>query len=108
MPQGGRGGLVPCGQGFVRVLPAQSALVLEFLQSPFLGGGRRGCVRGAHLGHGPVRSEIGLVVDHGQVMPYEHVGNDVAFVPKLCGLGREALALIQCGLDLAANRHQCR
>ena len=45
VPRGGGGGLFSCGQGLVGVLPAQSALVLEFLQSPFLQGGRsRMCV----------------------------------------------------------------
>ena len=58
LPRGGRGGLVPCGQVLVRVLPAQSALVLEFLQSPFLESGRRGCVRGAHSVHELVRKDM--------------------------------------------------
>ena len=49
--RGGGGDLVPCGQGLVKVLPAQSAQVLEFLQNPFLGVGRRRCVHGAHLVH---------------------------------------------------------
>ena len=36
MPRGGGGGLLPCGHGLVGFLPVQSALVLEFLQGPFL------------------------------------------------------------------------
>ena len=58
LPRGGRGGLVPCGQGFVRVLPAQSALVLQFLQIQFLENVRRGCVRGAHSVHELVRKAM--------------------------------------------------
>ena len=36
VPRGGGGGLLACRHGLVGVLPAQSALVLEFLQGPFL------------------------------------------------------------------------
>ena len=58
LPRGGRCGLVPCGQGLVRVLPAQSALVLEFLQNQCLENVRRGCVRGAHSVHELVRKAM--------------------------------------------------
>ena len=53
---------MPCGQGLVRVFLAQSALVLEFLQSPFLGGGRRVCMCGAHPADEFVRRKLGLVL----------------------------------------------
>ena len=92
----------------VRVLPTQSALVLEFLHSPFLGGGRRRWVRGAHPVHEPVRSELGLVLGHGQVTPYYQIGDELALALELQRLGREALALVKRGLDLAADRHHCR
>ena len=58
LPRGGRGGLVLCGQGLERVLPAQSALVLGFLQNQFLKNVRRGCVRGAHSVHELVRKAM--------------------------------------------------
>ena len=101
-------GLLPCGQGVVRVLPASSALVLEFLQGPFLKGRCCGCVRGAYFVYKPVRGELGLVRGHVQVMFYDQVDHDFSFALKLPRLGREALALIQRGLDLAADRHQYR
>ena len=103
-PWGGRGGLLPCGQGSVGVLPTQSALVLEFLQNPFFQGGRCTYVRGAHPVHKPVRRELGLVLGRSQVIPNDQVGKDFVFL-ELRRHGREALALIQRGLDLAADRH---
>ena len=103
-PRGGRGGLLPCGQGLVGVLPTQSALVLEFLQNPFLQGGRCTYVRGAHPVHKQVRRELGLVLGRSQVIPNDQVGKDFVFL-ELGRHGREALALIQRGLDLADDRH---
>ena len=108
MPRGDGCGLLPCGQELVGVLPAQSELALEFLQIPFLRGGRYGCVRGAHSVHKPVRSELGLFLTHGQVMPNDQVGDNFAFTLELGRLGRKALVLIQRGLDLAADRPQSR
>ena len=71
VPRGGGGGLLPCGQRLVRVFPALSTLALEFLQRPVFGDGRGGFVRGAHLVHETVRSELGRVLDYGQGMPYD-------------------------------------
>ena len=106
MPRGHEDGLVPCGQILVReVLPAESTCVLESLQSPFLEGGRRGGVRGAHPVHEPVRSELELTLGHGQVMSDDQVGDDFAFTLKLRRVERKALALIQRGLDLPTNHH---
>ena len=58
--------------------------------------------------HKPVRRELGLVLGHGQVMPNDQFGDDVALALELERLGREALALIQLSLDLVADRYQCR
>ena len=101
MPRGYGGGLLSFGQRLVGVLPAQSALVHEFLQRPFLRGGRCGCVRGVHPVQKPVRHELGLVLGRGQVMLNDQVDNDSAFALEFGRYGRDALALIQRGLDLA-------
>ena len=58
--------------------------------------------------HKSVGRELGLVLGHREVMSNDQVGDDVALVLKLVRLGREALALIQRGLNLAADRYQCR
>ena len=108
LPSEGGCGLLPCGQGLVGVLPAQSALVLRFLQSSCFGGGRFGYVLSAHLVPKPVHSEFGLVLDHIQVMPNDQVSDDFAFALKLGRLGRKGLALMQRSLDLAADRPQRR
>ena len=68
VPRGGGGGLLPCGHRLVGVLPAQSALVLEFLQGPFRSSGCYGCVRDAHPVQKPVHRELGSVLGHVQVM----------------------------------------
>ena len=52
----------------------------------------------------PVRHELGLVLGHGQVMSNDQVGNDFALTLELERLRLEALALIQRGLDLVADR----
>ena len=65
-------------------------------------------MRGARPVHKPVHRELGLVLGHGPVVPNEQVGNDFVFALELGRLGREALALIQRSLGLAADRHQCR
>ena len=101
--------MVPCGQGLTRILSAQSALVLGSLQSPFLGGSRRGCVHGVHPVHELVRSEVGLVLGHDQVRPYDQVGDDFALALELRRLRHEALALVKHDLHLAAaDRHKRR
>ena len=87
----------------VRVLPTKSALVLELLQNLFLGGGRRGFVCDIHPVREPVHSKLGLVLDHGQVMPYDQVGDDFSLALELWRLGRKALALVKRGLDLATD-----
>ena len=51
-----------------------------------------------------VHREFGLVSGHGQVISNDQVNDDFAFALKLGGFGREALALIQCGLDLETDR----
>ena len=56
----------------------------------------------------PVRSELGLVLDHYQIMPYDQVGDNFSLALELWRLEREALALVERSLDLAADRHQCR
>ena len=61
---------------------------------------------GAHPVHKPVRREFGLVLGHGQVISNDQVNDDVALALELGGLGHEALALIQCGLDLVTDRDQ--
>ena len=55
----------------------------------------------------PVRRELGLVLDYGQVMSNDQVGDDFALALELGRLGRKAFALIQRGLDLVADRYQC-
>ena len=65
-------------------------------------------MRGAYPVHKPVRRELGLIPGHGQVMSNDQVGADVAPALELGRLGREALALIQRSLDLAADRYQYR
>ena len=65
-------------------------------------------MRGAHSVRKPIRGELGLVLGHGQVMSNDQVGDDFALALELGRLGREALALIQRGLDLVADRYQCR
>ena len=65
----------------------ESALVLEFLRSPFLRGGFCECVRGANPVHKPARSELGLVLGHGQAMLDDQVGDDFAFALELGRLG---------------------
>ena len=83
MPRGDGCGLLPCGQGLVGVLPTQSTLVLEFLQSLLLRGSRCGCVHGAHPVHKPACNELGLVLGHNQVMPNDQVGDNFAFALEL-------------------------
>ena len=56
----------------------------------------------------PVRHELGLVLGCGQVMLNDQVDNDFAFALELGRLGREGIALIQRGLDLAADCLQYR
>ena len=43
---------------------------------------------------------------HGQVISNYQVDDDFALALELEGFGREALALIQCGLDLVTDRDQ--
>ena len=62
-------------------------------------------MRGAHFVHKSVRRELGLVLGHGQVISNDQVDDDFALALELGRLGREALALIQRGSDLAANHH---
>ena len=54
----------------------------------------------------PVRREFGLVLGYGQVISNDQVNDDFALALELGGFGREALALIQCGLDLVTDRDQ--
>ena len=61
-------------------------------------------MRGAHPVRKPVRREFGLVLGHGQVISNDQVNDDFALALELGGFGREALALIQCGLDLVTDR----
>ena len=56
----------------------------------------------------PVRSELALVLGHGQVMLNAQVGEDFELAHELRRLEREALALVKRSLDFAADRHQCR
>ena len=65
-------------------------------------------MRGAYPVHKLVHRELWLFLGHGQVMGKEKVGNDFALALELGRLGREALALIQRGLDLVVDRHQRR
>ena len=61
-------------------------------------------MRGAHPVRKPVHREFGLVLGHGQVISNDHVNDDFALALELGGFPREALALIQCGLDLVTDR----
>ena len=63
-------------------------------------------MRGAHPVRKPVRRESGLVLSYGQVISNDQVNDDFALALELGGFGREALALIQCGLDLVTDRDQ--
>ena len=63
-------------------------------------------MRGAHPVCKPVRREFGLVLGHGQVISNDQVNDDFVLALKLGKFRREALALVQCGLDLVANRYQ--
>ena len=54
----------------------------------------------------PVRRKFGLVLGHGQVISNDQVRDDFVLALKLGRFGREALALVQRGLDLEANRYQ--
>ena len=65
-------------------------------------------MRSAHPVRKPVRRELGLVLGYDQVMSNDQVGDDFALALELGRIGREALALIQRGLDLVADRCQCR
>ena len=56
----------------------------------------------------PVHRGLELVLDHGQVMFNDQVGDDFALVVELGRLRRKALVLIQRGLDRAADRYQRR
>ena len=78
----------------------------SFLHGPFLRGGRCWCVRGSHSERKPVRREFGLVLGHGQVVSNDQVSDNFVLVLELGRFGREAFALIQCGLDLATDRDQ--
>ena len=62
-------------------------------------------MRGAHPVRTPVRRKLGLVLGNDQVMFNDQVGDDFALALDLGRLGREALALIQRGLDLVADRY---
>ena len=63
-------------------------------------------MRGAHPVRKPVRREFGLVLSYGQVISNDQVNDDFALALELEGFGHEALALIQCGLDLVTDRDQ--
>ena len=63
-------------------------------------------MRGAQPERKSVRREFGLVLGHGQVISNDHVNDDFAVALELGGFGCEALALIQCGLDLVTDRDQ--
>ena len=54
----------------------------------------------------PVRREFGLVLGHSQVMSNDQVNDDFTLALELGGFGHEALALIQCGLDLVTDHDQ--
>ena len=49
---------------------------------------------------------LGLVLGHDQVISSDQVNDDFALALELGGFGREALALIQCSLDLVTDRDQ--
>ena len=63
-------------------------------------------MRGAHPVCKPVRREFRLVLGHGQVISNDQVSDDFVLALKLGRFRREALALVQRGLDLVANRYQ--
>ena len=63
-------------------------------------------MRGAHSERKPIRREFGLVLGRGQVISNDQVGDNFVFALELGRFGREAFALIQCGLDLATDRDQ--
>ena len=63
-------------------------------------------MRGAHSERKPVRLEFGLVLVHGQVISNDKISDNFVLALELGRFGREALALIQCGLDLATDRDQ--
>ena len=63
-------------------------------------------MRGAHPVLKPVRREFELVLGHGQVICNDQVSDDFTLALELRGFGREALALIQCALDLVTDRNQ--
>ena len=50
--------------------------------------------------------EFRLVLGHGQVISNDQVSDDFALALKLGRFRRETLALVQCGLNLVANRYQ--
>ena len=54
----------------------------------------------------PVRREFGLVLGHGQVISNDQVSDDFTLALEMGGFGREALAMIQCGLELVTDRDQ--
>ena len=49
---------------------------------------------------------LGWFLGHGQVISNDKVDDDFALALELGRFGREALALIQCGLDLVTDRYQ--
>ena len=63
-------------------------------------------MRGAHCERKSVRREFGLVLGHGQVISNDEVSDNFVLTLELGRFGREAFALIQCGLDLATDRDQ--
>ena len=63
-------------------------------------------MRGAHPVRKSVCCELGLVLGHGQVVSNDYFGDDFALARELGRLGREALALIQRGLDLVADCYE--
>ena len=62
-------------------------------------------MRGAHSVGKPVRRKLEWVLGHSQVMSNDQVGDDFALALELGRLGCEALALIQRGVDLVADRY---
>ena len=63
-------------------------------------------MRGAHPVRKPAHREFGLVLGHYQVISNDQVNDDFALALELRRFGREALALIQCGVDLVTDRDQ--
>ena len=59
-----------------------------------------------HTSGCPVRREFKQVLGHGQVVSNDQVNDDFALALELGGFGLEALALVQCGLDLVTDRDQ--